>query len=947
MGIPKFFRWMSERYPNLCQTAKDHQLPEVDNLYLDMNGIIHNCSHPCDGDVHFRISEQEMFDDIFNYVSTLFTIIKPRKYFFMAVDGVAPRAKMNQQRGRRFRSAKEASDREDAAVAKGAILPTEERFDSNCITPGTNFMVKLNAALQQFVETKLSTDPQWQHVKIILSGHETPGEGEHKIMDFIRYQRSQPSYDPNTRHCLYGLDTDLIMLALSSHEPHFTLLREEIKFNNRKDASKGKSQRIDPSRINFHVLYLSLLRDYIEQDFEPLKSILPYKFDLESIIDDWILICFLVGNDFIPHIPHFHIHKSALPRIFEAYRDVLPKLDGYLNEKGFLNLKRFRKFASELADLDIENFTMLSDPKQANHSFGKARVAGAPRSNNNKYRSSAKNDSSAQPKNQYTNHSLNHQSGVWLNINRFGRNSSSNNNNNINNNNGGKNNNSNNNHSGHLNHQQTRNMHLDSPQARHHNHTNNTNGFSGSPPGKTAVNGQNSNGKSSTPFKPGVHNFSEKQLNSSIKLCADGDFMDLSDGEYSSDEKFPSDNNHHHRHHSQQQQQQQQSPQQQLQQNQSQLQQTPRRKQKQQREISFRNTTIYSSNAKNNATNINNGNNNNRDKVDRSKMNGIVKEFKTLHIERGPTTKKTVYSKQVIAEFNEHKRDYYRTKFKIEPTAENIQTVVHEYIRALQWNLHYYYHGCVSWGWYYPYHYAPFISDVNDLAGVNLKFDMGEPFKPFDQLLAVLPPASSSLLPKIYRSLVMSPDSPLAQYFPSEVEYDLNGKQNDWEAVVLTPFIDEGALINSTKVYNFFLSPEERGKNVHGPHLMYECQFHNESNSKASIDGSNMTNGGFIKKHGKMRDETRSNGQQQQQQHGSEKRFVAKVVRTEIPVRGFNLPVEKIKFGLLLQKSITTNNNNNSNSCGKSNNSSYNNNSYNSISYNNNKSEPVRVYRKA
>lgn len=68
-----------------------------------MNGIIHQCSHPNDEDVHFRISEEKIFADIFHYVEVLFRIVKPRKVFFMAVDGVAPRAKMNQQRGRRFR----------------------------------------------------------------------------------------------------------------------------------------------------------------------------------------------------------------------------------------------------------------------------------------------------------------------------------------------------------------------------------------------------------------------------------------------------------------------------------------------------------------------------------------------------------------------------------------------------------------------------------------------------------------------------------------------------------------------------------------------------------------------------------------------------------------------------------------------------------------------------
>ena len=91
-------------------------------------------------------------------------------------------------------------------------------------------MAKLSDQLLYFVNKKINEDANWQGVQVVLSGHSVPGEGEHKIMEYIRLSRAQDDYNPNIRHCLYGLDADLMMLGLLSHDPHFCLLREEVKF---------------------------------------------------------------------------------------------------------------------------------------------------------------------------------------------------------------------------------------------------------------------------------------------------------------------------------------------------------------------------------------------------------------------------------------------------------------------------------------------------------------------------------------------------------------------------------------------------------------------------------------------------------------------------------------------------------------------------------------------
>jgi len=159
MGVPTFFKWLTVRYPKVVVNANEsslkHDLPAFDNIYIDMNGIIHPCCNPPNGPK--PQSEDEMFDNIFKYIDKLVQIVRPRKLIYMAIDGVAPRAKMNQQRARRFRKVQEEREKvekdsrfKESLAQEGVKLASNEtpfKFDSNVITPGTPFMNKLSEAV--------------------------------------------------------------------------------------------------------------------------------------------------------------------------------------------------------------------------------------------------------------------------------------------------------------------------------------------------------------------------------------------------------------------------------------------------------------------------------------------------------------------------------------------------------------------------------------------------------------------------------------------------------------------------------------------------------------------------------------------------------------------------------------------------------------------------------
>ena len=187
---------------------------------------------------------------------------------------------------------------------------------------------------------------------------------------------------------------------------------------------------------------------------------------------------------------------------------------------------------------------------------------------------------------------------------------------------------------------------------------------------------------------------------------------------------------------------------------------------------------------------------------------------------------------------------YYQNKFK--PELEALEGTLEErivqlkknikdsYIRGLCWVLQYYYKGCQSWKWFYEFHYAPFASDLRNIEDTPTHWGRSVPFKPFEQLMAVLPPASSHALPQVCRFYMEDQDSEIADFYPLDFEYDPNGKQVRWLWIALLPFIDERRLMKVTKSLEPKYNARETKRNSFGPDVLI---IHEDSLAGSKLKG--------------------------------------------------------------------------------------------------------------
>lgn len=902
MGVPAFYRWLQEKYPKIVIDMLEKRMVvvdgivipldlkepnpngvEYDNLYIDMNGLIHPCSHPEDREP--PKTETEMYQNVTKYVDRLFAAVRPRRLVYLAIDGVAPRAKMNQQRSRRFRAAADAKERKKALEEVieemkmlGHIIPPEraESWDSNVITPGTEFMEKLSDYIWFYVLERINKDPAWKSIKVVFSDASEPGEGEHKIMDFIRTERSQPGYDANQKHILHGLDADLIMLALATHEVHFTILREQVFFGKReRDKPKSDAQMLldEQCDVNGYAvsakhpedewvyskplqcLRIYVLREYLANEFLCLQGSLPFTYDLERIIDDFVFLCFFVGNDFLPHLPSLDIRDGAIDFLIEVYKEILPALGDYLTSQGgIVNLSKVDVILGRVGEIEDEVFRrrrmaeedenrrkksnrqqggpgrpgggrsgprpgpianpILREPYSASHGISGTKFLQASMNTtmrvglsregtssgvvtsssitSDSSRMTTKGDSKdngnakanslaaaelkkAMMKKQSTFNTLLHvleddTTGVTSGK-RILENISIN---------------------------ETEEVEADL-------------GELSMPPVKylkletveknkiTSERIDHSDDTAMTvTVKEEDDSLQVEQTTTTSSTSIPSDFINILVRDTGFAEMKEED-----------------------------LEQEQENAEEQEEEVELTDSleAIVPLLPPILATAVVVGQS---DSTTSGEHQSVQKVIKDKLKERQDLKLDGLYeSSRVEDPIRLHEEGWKQRYYEDRHKKTDLQhgggkdRMCATYVEGLCWVFKYYYQGCPSWNWYYPFHYAPFASDLRNIDRIPIEFTLSKPFKPLEQLLAVLPPESAHALPESIRWLVTEERSPIYDIYHTEAELDPNGKHLPWLWVLLLPFIEEDRITSSIQLCEQDMTKADIKKNSFGNTLFF------------------------------------------------------------------------------------------------------------------------------
>lgn len=356
MGIPFYFKNLIRQHGKNIVLPFSRAQSNCDRLFFDFNCALHQCARvvldryaAAGGNGFVPLTQQpELYAPIIHesirFLDTMIRTVQPHSLVYVGVDGVCPLAKMVQQRKRRYCSVMRHLCVQEAARISKVQAPMD--WDSNAITPGTEFMRQLNAALHNYANQSNATlEASGFPLRIFISDSDAVGEGEHKIMDYLRahpdpLSPNDQSKDKNkdkskVRHLgkdiIYGLDADLIMLSMVSPcSERIYLLRERPAF----DMGPVGGTRIQDTYLILHIanLKICLMDDYLARSARlsaastASASAITDIPDRDAHIRDYVLLCTLVGNDFIPPLSYVKIKENGIELLLDAYAETRHEL---------------------------------------------------------------------------------------------------------------------------------------------------------------------------------------------------------------------------------------------------------------------------------------------------------------------------------------------------------------------------------------------------------------------------------------------------------------------------------------------------------------------------------------------------------------------------------------------------------------------------------------------
>ena len=364
MGVPTFFLSIlrNKYYKNVHSGVQNGKL-NCEYFFLDYNGIVYaayeRIKKKIEGNNFSKEKIEELIiEEVIRYTRYLICdVVRPQKLTYIALDGPAPRAKMVQQRSRRYKTYYDKIYMQNEKK-KYKLNSDEVEWDRSAnISPGTDFMEKLSNKLLEIMKAKgFSThNPKMQ---VLLSNSNVPGEGEHKFLPLIRSMRKKDS-TKNSKIYLYGKDADLIVLAISTHKSNIHVIREV-------DLQTPEMKKMYES-YEFVDVNIDNLRNAFHNDLT--RSFENHQFDKIRIINDYIFLTFLVGNDFVISLPYLKIKKDGLETLIAVYKSIKMNYDDYLinyhpdkDDPPTLNIPFFKELMSEMSKK--EDFLMKKQQKE-------------------------------------------------------------------------------------------------------------------------------------------------------------------------------------------------------------------------------------------------------------------------------------------------------------------------------------------------------------------------------------------------------------------------------------------------------------------------------------------------------------------------------------------------------------------------------------------------------